>query len=428
MTADLVLRHAGRLLTCAGPAPRRGPAQNDVSAIPDGAVASLGGRIVFAGTTAECDLTVAATPGATIVDLGGRTVVPGFVDAHTHVVYAGDRREELRRRLAGATYLEIAAEGGGILSTVRATRAATEEELVASALPRLADMLACGTTTAEAKSGYGLDTASELRMLGAIRALDRLQPIDLVPTFLGAHEVPLEHRDRRQEYVDLLVREMIPAVAGRGLAEWCDVFCETGVFTPIESREILRAGQAAGLKARIHADEMGASGGSDVAADLGARSADHLLFVEPGSADAMARAGVVATLLPAAAFYLKIGRFAPARMLIERGVAVALATDVNPGGGFTPSMPFVLALACFGMGMTLEEALIGATLNAAYSVDRHDRAGSLEAGKMLDAVVVNGEAVDLLRVGAPSIAAVIKNGQVASGSLSTLSPRPRPTG
>lgn len=428
MTADLVLRHAGRLLTCAGPAPRRGPAQNDVSAIPDGAVASLGGRIIFAGTTAECDLTVAATPGATIVDLGGRTVVPGFVDAHTHVVYAGDRREELRRRLAGATYLEIAAEGGGILSTVRATRAATEEELVASALPRLADMLACGTTTAEAKSGYGLDTASELRMLGAIRALDRLQPIDLVPTFLGAHEVPLEHRDRRQEYVDLLVREMIPAVAGRGLAEWCDVFCETGVFTPIESREILRAGQAAGLKARIHADEMGASGGSDVAADLGARSADHLLFVEPGSADAMARAGVVATLLPAAAFYLKIGRFAPARMLIERGVAVALATDVNPGGGFTPSMPFVLALACFGMGMTLEEALIGATLNAAYSVDRHDRAGSLEAGKMLDAVVVNGEAVDLLRVGAPSIAAVIKNGQVASGSLSTLSPRPRPTG
>lgn len=417
MTADFVLRHAGRLLTCAGPAPRRGPAQNDASPIADGAVASLAGRIVFVGTTADCDVSVTPAPGATVADLRGRTVVPGFVDPHTHVVYAGDRREELRRRLAGATYVEIAAAGGGILSTVRATRGATVGELTASALPRLAEMLACGTTTAEAKSGYGLETAAELRMLEAIRALGRLQPIDLVPTFLGAHEIPLEYRERRQEYVDLLVGEMIPAVAASRLAEWCDVFCEDGVFTPIESREILRAGQAAGLKARIHADEMAASGGSDVAADVGARSADHLLFVEPGSAGAMARAGVVATLLPAAAFYLKIGRFAPARMLMEHGVAVALATDVNPGGGFSPSMPFVLALACFGMRMTLEEALVGATLNAAYALDRHDRVGSLEAGKMMDAVVVDGEAVDLLRVGAPSVAAVIKNGRVASGSL-----------
>jgi imidazolonepropionase len=417
VTADFVLRHAGRLLTCAGPAPRRGPAQNDVSPIADGAVASLDGRIVFAGTTAACDAKVTPTAGATVVDLRGRTVVPGFVDPHTHVVYAGDRREELRRRLAGATYLEIAAEGGGILSTVRATRAASARQLAAAALPRLSAMLACGTTTAEVKSGYGLETGAEVRMLETIRALGGLQPIDLVATFLGAHEIPVEFRDRRQEYVDLIVHEMIPAVARRGLAEWCDVFCETGVFTPIEAREILRAGQAAGLKARIHADEMAASGGSDVAADLGARSADHLLFVEPGSADAMARAGVVATLLPAAAFYLKIGRFAPARMLIERGVAVALATDVNPGGGFTPSMPFVLALACFGMRMTLEEALVAATLNAAYSLDRHDQVGSLEAGKRMDAVVVDGEAVDLLRVGAPSVAAVVKNGRVASGTL-----------
>ena len=417
MTADFVLRHAGRLLTCAGPAPRRGPDQGRVSPIADGAVASFAGRIVFAGTTEGCDAAVTPAPGATVLDAGGRTVLPGFVDPHTHVVYAGDRREELRRRLAGATYLEIAAGGGGILSTVRATREASEEELAASALPRLAEMLACGTTTAEAKSGYGLETAAELRMLRVIRALGARQPIDLVPTFLGAHEIPLEYRDRRQEYVDRLVNEMIPAVAREGLAEWCDVFCETGVFTPIESREILRAGLSCGLKARIHADEMAASGGSDVAADLGARSADHLLFVEPGSAETMARAGVVATLLPAAAFYLKIGRFAPARMLIERGVAVALATDLNPGGGFTPSMPFVLALACFGMRMTLEEALVAATLNAAYAIDRHDRVGSLEAGKMMDAVVVNGEAVDLLRVGAPVVAAVIKNGRVVSGSL-----------
>jgi len=417
VNADFILRHAGRLLTCAGPAPRRGPAQNEVSPIADGAVASLDGRIVFAGTTAACDAEVVPAPGATALDAGGRTVVPGFVDPHTHVVYAGDRREELRRRLAGAAYTEIAAEGGGILSTVRATRQASEEELVSAALPRLAEMLACGTTTAEAKSGYGLETAAELRMLRAIRTLAARQPIDLAPTFLGAHEIPLEYRERRQQYVDLLVREMIPAVAAGRLAEWCDVFCETGVFTPVESREILRAGQEAGLRARIHADEMAASGGSDVAADVGARSADHLLFVEPGSAEAMARAGVVATLLPGAAFYLKMGRFAPARMLIEHGVAVALATDINPGGGFTPSMPFVMALACFGMRLTLEEALIAATLNAAYAIDRHDRVGSLEGGKSMDAVVVNGEAVDLLRVGAPSIAAVIKNGRVVSGFL-----------
>ncbi|MBP1633500.1 MAG: hutI [Acidobacteria bacterium] len=416
MIADFIVRHAGPLLTCAGPAPRRGPAQNDTSPIPDGAVASLEGRIVFTGTTAACDAAVTPAPGARVLDARGRTVLPGFVDPHTHVVYAGDRREELRRRLAGATYVEIAAEGGGILSTVRATRASSEEELVSAALPRLAEMLACGTTTAEAKSGYGLETGAELRMLRAIRALRGRQPIDLVPTFLGAHEIPAEFRDRRQAYVDLLVREMIPAVAAEGLAEWCDVFCETGVFTPIESREILRAGLAAGLKARIHADELAASGGADVAADLGARSADHLLFVEPGSAEAMARAGVVATLLPAAAFYLKIGRYAPARMLIERGVAVALATDVNPGGGFTPSMPFVVALACFGMQMTLEEALVAATLNAAYAIDRHREVGSLEAGKGMDAVVVEGSAVDLLRAGARSIAAVVKNGRVVSGS------------
>jgi imidazolonepropionase len=207
---------------------------------------------------------------------------------------------------------------------------------------------------------------------------------------------------------------MIPAVAAGRLAEWCDVFCETGVYTPEESRTILEAGARAGLRPRIHADELAASGGSDVAADVGARSADHLLFVPPSSADRMAEAGVVATLLPAAAFYLKLGRFAPARMLIERGVAVALATDLNPGGGFTPSMPFVITLACFGMGMTLEESLIGATLNAAYAIGRDADVGSLEPGKVMDAVVVSGEAVDLLRIGASSIRSVVKSGRVVA--------------
>lgn len=353
-------------------------------------------------------------PDAVVVDARGGTVLPGFVDPHTHVVYAGDRREELRRRLAGATYAEIAAGGGGILSTVLATRAASEDALVESARTRLSEMLRCGTTTAEAKSGYGLETASELKMLRAIGRLKGTQPIELTATFLGAHEIPREYRDRRADYVDLLIREMIPAVAAEGLAEWCDVFCETGVYTPDESRAILSAAAKAGLRLRIHADELAASGGSEVAAAVGARSADHLLFVQPESADRMAQAGVVATLLPAAAFFLKLGRFAPARMLIDRGVAVALATDLNPGGGFTPSMPFVIALACFAMGMTLEESLVAATLNAAFAIGRDAEVGSLEPGKQMDAVVVGGDPVDLIRVGAPAVAVVIKKGRVVA--------------
>ncbi|MBE3134941.1 MAG: amidohydrolase family protein, partial [Acidobacteria bacterium] len=221
--------------------------------------------------------------------------------------------------------------------------------------------------------------------------------------------------DRRAAYVTLIIDEMIPAVAREGLAEWCDVFCETGVFTPEESRAILSAGLAAGLKARIHADELAASGGARVAVEVGARSADHLLHVTPEQAAAMARAGIAATLLPIAAFYLKLGRFAPARMLIDAGVPVALATDLNPGGGFSPSMPFAMALACFAMNMTFEEALVASTINAAWALDRDARVGSLEAGKQLDAVIVGGSAVDLLRVGAPAVRAVIKNGRVVAG-------------
>jgi imidazolonepropionase len=349
---------------------------------------------------------------ATRVDARGGAVVPGFVDGHTHAIFAGDRRDELRRRLAGATYTEIAAAGGGIVSTVRATRDAPEEVLAAATRRRLDEMLRCGTTTCEVKSGYGLTTESELKQLRVLRDLAASHAIEITTTFMGAHDVPVEYRDRREAYVALVANEMIPAVAREGLAEWCDVFCETGVFTPDESRAILRAAARAGLKLRIHADELGASGGSLVAAECGARSADHLIFVDERGAAAMAAAGVVATLLPIASLYLKLGRFAPARMLIERGVAVALATDVNPGGGFSPSMPFAMTLACFGMGLTFEEALVAATINGAYSLDRHTRAGSLEPGKQLDAVVVDGPAIDLVRVGAATIATVIKRGTV----------------
>jgi imidazolonepropionase len=412
VTADFLIQNTSELLTCAGPAPRRGVAQSDAGSVPNGVVAAREGVIVFAGAAADWARHGQLAPAATVVDARRGAVVPGFVDAHTHVVFAGDRRDELRQRLGGATYGEIAAAGGGILSTVRATRGATEQQLAADTRRRLDEMLRCGTTTCEAKSGYGLTTDSELKMLRVVRDLNRDHAIELSATFMGAHEIPIEFRDRRRAYVDLVTTEMIPAVAGEGLAEWCDVFCETGVFTADESREILDAARRAGLNLRIHADEFGASGGSQVAVDLAVRSADHLLFADERVADLFRAAGVVATLLPIASFYLKAGRFAPGRVFIEHGVPVALATDVNPGAGFSPSMPFAMTLGCFGMGLTFEQALVGATINAAYSLDRHARVGSLEAGKQLDAVVVDGPAIDLMRVGADTIRSVIKKGHV----------------
>jgi len=411
----LLIRHIRQLLTCAGRAPKCGSAQRDVPIIVDGAVAADGERIVFAGRDADLPRHLAEATDAEVIDGRSLSIVPGFVDGHTHAMFAGDRRDELRRRLAGATYAEIAADGGGIVSTVRATRRASESELVEATRARLDEMLAAGTTTAEVKSGYGLDVGSEVKMLRALRTLSASHAIDLVPTFMGAHEIPIEYRQRRDDYVRLVIDQMLPRVADERLADWCDVFCETGVFTPAESQLILEAGVAHGLAPRIHADELGASGGSLVAAAVGARSADHLVFVPDEGIDAMARAGVVATLLPNAAFYLKLGRFAPARRLIDTGVPVALATDVNPGGGFSPSMPFAMTLACFAMELTFEESLAAATINAAYSLDRADSVGSLEPGKLMDAVLVAGDAIELTRVGAKSVAGVIKRGKLLCG-------------
>ena len=412
MRADLVIRNAREILTCRGPAPRCGALQADTAPLANAVVAALDGRIVFIGPAADYRSLVELDDDARVVDADGCTVVPGFVDAHTHAVYAGDRRDELRRRLAGATYAEIAAEGGGILNTVAATRGCAEDALVQTAGARLAEMARCGTTTAEVKSGYGLSTEGELKMLRAIGTLSTRQPLALVPTFLGAHEVPAEHRGDREAYVRLVADEMIPRVAAERLAAWCDVFCDEGAFTVDESRRILEAGRRAGLGLRVHAEELAPSGGARLAAELGARSADHLIHVTPADARALAAAGTVATLLPGAAFYLKLGRFAPARMLIDEGVAVALGTDLNPGGGFSPSMPFAITLACFGMGMTLEEALVAATINAAFSLDVHRVAGSLEPGKQLDAVVIDGSPVELLRVGAAAVRTVIVRGRV----------------
>jgi imidazolonepropionase len=421
--ADFILLHARQVLTCAGPAPRRGPDQADAGLIDDGAIAAFEGRLTFVGPSASLPASVARRPNARVIDLRHRfSIVPGFVDAHTHAAFAGDRRAEIQRRLAGETYAEIAASGGGIVSTVSATRAASDAELAHATHQRLDEMLGCGTTTCEIKSGYGLTTAAELKILRAIRTLARTHRISIVSTFMGAHEVPIEFRAARSDYVDLVVDEMIPAVAGEALAEWCDVFCENGVFTPSESERILVAGSKAGLKPRIHADELASSGGAQVAARIRARSADHLIFVSPEHIRLLADAGTTAaTLLPIAAFYLKLGRFAPARALIDAGVPVAIATDLNPGGGLSPSMPFCIALACFAMNMTFEEALVAATINGAWSLDRADAVGSLEPGKLADAVVVDGDAINLLRVGASAIRGVVKRGDIVRGDI------PQPT-
>jgi imidazolonepropionase len=411
--ADLVVRNIGLLATMAGPAPRRGVEMGDAGYVPRAAVAAARGRILYAGPESGLDPAILPGSDAVTIDAGGAAVVPGLVDAHTHLAYAGDRDEEIRRRLAGASYREIAEAGGGIVSTVAATRAASREDLAAAIGSRLDEMLLQGTTTAEIKSGYGLQTAAEIRSLEAIRAAAEAHVVGVVPTFLGAHEVPPEHRADRGRYLNLLIEEMIPEVARRGLAVFCDVFCEEGVFTVEESRRILSAARDRGMKLRIHADELAWTGGGELAAEVQARSADHLLFVSDQGIRAMAEAGCAATLLPAAAFYLRLGRFAPARSLIEAGVPVAVATDANPGGGLSPSLPFAMALACFGMGLSLEEALAAATVNAACSLDVQREVGSLEEGKRADLLILRSpRLLDLLRVGVPAIAAVIKDGRV----------------
>jgi len=406
---DLVVRNIGRLATLAGPTPRLGAAMNDLRIVESAAVAVRAGRITFAGRAEE----VPPGDAARVIDAGGAAVLPGFVDAHTHLVFSGDRDEEIRQRLAGRTYREIAESGGGIVRTVEATRRASVEDLVAGLCRRLDEMLLQGTTTAEVKSGYGLETDCEMRSLEAVALASKRHPMTVVPTFLGAHEVPIEHRADRRRYVELLTGRMLPDVARRGLARFCDVFCEEGVFTVAESREILTAARDLGLALRVHADELCWTGGAELAAEVRATSADHLLFVSEAGMAALARASCVATLLPAAAFYLRLGRQAPARAFIAAGVPVALASDGNPGGGLSPSLPFVVALGCFALGLSLEEAITAVTINAACSVELQADVGSIEPGKRADLVVLRSDRLlDLVRVGIPAIRTVIKDGVV----------------
>ncbi|HEX5759167.1 MAG TPA: imidazolonepropionase [Thermoanaerobaculia bacterium] len=412
--ADLLIENLAVVATPVGAAPRRGTEQGRVRRLRDAEVLCRDGRIAFVGSREERERLHGPLPEAERLDGRGGTLVPGFVDPHTHLPWAGSREEEFAQRLAGRSYQEIAAAGGGILSTVAATRAASEEELAANVRRRLDRMLAHGTTTAEAKSGYGLSRADELKQLRALRRAAAEHPVDVVPTLLAAHEVPPEHRADRGRYLDLVCEEIVPAAAGEGLARFCDVFCERGVFSADESRRVLAAGVRHGLAPRLHADEFEDSGGALLAAELGALSADHLIAVSPRGVEALAAAGVTAVLLPGTSFFLMKHRWAPARRLIEAGVPVALATDCNPGSSHTESMPTVVTLGVFELGLSIEEALTAATLNAACSLGLGAEIGSVEAGKRADLLLLDGP--NLLHLayhfGVNPVAAVVKDGCV----------------
>jgi imidazolonepropionase len=357
----------------------------ELAIIEDGAMLVREGRIEAVGTRAEIE------PGiddrVEIIDAGGRVVMPGFVDAHTHPVFAGTRAGEFEERVAGTSYQEIAARGGGIRATVRQTRAATEDELAQAARRYREWFLRGGTTTVEAKSGYGLAVDDELKMLCAIRRLNDEEQLRYVPTFLGAHEVPDEYRTRRAEYVDLVINQMLPRVSNEGLAEFCDVFCEERIFSHDEARAILLAARKLGLGLRIHADQLTRGGGAELAAELGAKTADHLEHTDAAGIMALQAAGVQPVLLPGSVYALGSTRYPAARAMIEAGLAVVLATDFNPGSSPTPSMPMILSLAATQMRMTPAEAITAATINAAYSLNRGPELGSLEAGKRADFVI-----------------------------------------
>lgn len=380
---DLAVVNCREVVTLAGPARARvGGEMREIGGIADGAIRVRDGRIASIGRRAE--IVRGLSLDTEVIDAQGGVVLPGFVDAHTHAVFAGTRADEFERRALGATYEEIAADGGGIRATVRCTREASEKDLLDAARRRAAWFLAGGTTTIEVKSGYGLDAGSELKILRVIRALNGERRLRAVATFLGAHEVPDEYREDPDGYVEEVAGEMLPQVAEEQLAEYCDVFCEPKVFGAEQARKVLLAARRCGLGLRVHADQFSADTGSLVAAELRAATADHLERTTAAGIAALARAGVQPVLLPASVYALRGARYADARAMIEAGLAVVVATDFNPGSSPTASMPMVLSLACTQMGMTPAEAITAATINAAYSLGRGREVGSLEAGKAAD--------------------------------------------
>ncbi|MBX5480694.1 MAG: imidazolonepropionase [Myxococcaceae bacterium] len=382
---DLFVRNCAELVTARGTLSPNQKAEAALDIIPRGAVGIAAGKVVFVGPEADVP-PAAVAPFTEVVDADGGVVAPGLVDPHTHLVFAGERSAEFDLRNQGATYLEIAKAGGGIVSTVRATRAASLEELVALARPRLVRLLEQGVTTCEVKSGYGLDVETELKMLRAVQQLRREVPVDLVPTLLCAHAIPEEFKANREGYVERCIREIIPAVAREGLARFCDAFVEESAFTHDEARRIFEAARAHGMRIRLHADQLTANGGAQLAAEVGALSADHLEQVSDEGIAALARAGVTALLVPTSTLFLRMRPYAPGRKLVDAGVNVALGTNVNPGSSMTENVGVVLSLACLENGLSAAEALWGMTRGAAIALGLAQH-GQLVEGGPADLVV-----------------------------------------
>ncbi|MCO0598104.1 imidazolonepropionase [Peribacillus butanolivorans] len=393
MTKPIWIKNATHLATLASEkkGPRSKEAMSDLGLIEDGSLWMENGLIQAVGTTKEIEeLYADRLHEVEVFDASGHLVTPGLVDPHTHVVYGGSRASEFEMRLEGATYMDIMNAGGGIHATTRMTREASEEELMEQTIRRLDSFLAHGVTTVEGKSGYGMNLETELKQLRVMKKLQEKHPIDLVPTFMGAHAVPKEFKGREDDFVDHLINEMLPIVAKEKLAEFNDVFCEKGVFTPEQSERILEAGKNYGLIPKIHADEIESYGGAELAAKIGAISAEHLLKASEEGIQDMAKSGTIACLLPATALYLR-EEAAAGRRMIDEGVAVAISTDCNPGSSPTTSMPLVMNLACISMRLTPAEALTAATYNAACAINRQEKVGSLEVGKQADVVLWNVE-------------------------------------
>ncbi len=419
MKPDLLLTNIGQVATLEGhsKAPKTGKQMNEVSIIENGAIAIKDGIILAVGPTKEILSQVTEEPNLPTIDFPGMLATPGFIDSHTHLVFGGSRENDFALKLAGKSYLEILEAGGGILNTLRSTRAARPDELVGNAFSYAEGMLSMGTTTIEAKSGYGLDTENELKMLKAVHDLRGKLPTNLVSTFMGAHAVPPEYEEKTDAYVDLIIDEMIPIVVERGLAEFCDVFCEQGVFDIEQSRKILLAAKGKGMSLKVHADEIVQLGGAALAAEVGAVSADHLLKASDDGLESMRKSGTIATLLPATAFSLDTD-YADARKMIEMEVPVALATDFNPNCA-NESLFFTIALSCYKMKMQPREGLSAVTINAAHALNRGATHGSIEVGKVADILVLECPNPEYLawRFGVNLVHTVISNGQVIHTKL-----------
>lgn len=412
MKRNLLIKNASELVTCSGFEAKSGSEMSNLHVILDGAVVVEDGIIKAVGKTEEI-LRSHDESKYEIIDASGKAVLPGFVDSHTHFVFGGYRAEEFNWRLRGDSYMDIMERGGGIINSVKATREASKEELLKVGKKRLDSMLAFGVTTVEGKSGYGLDFDTEIKQLEVMEELDKDHPVDIVRTFLGAHAVPKDYKGREGEYIDYIIKEVMPVVKEKGLAEFCDIFCEKNVFTVEQSRTLLSKAKELGMKVKIHADEIVQLGGAELAAELGAASADHLLQASDKGIEDMAKAKVVATLLPCTAFSLR-EHFARGREMIDKGCSVALATDFNPGSCFTESIPLVFALACLQMRLTIEEAITALTINGAAAVGKADSIGSIDAGKKGDMVILEFPSYRFIpyHVAVSTVETVIKNGEV----------------